>query len=246
MKRATLRPLDDVAMPADGVAGAHINALCARIPTTLRSEVRRFCDRIDLEPGRRLFGAEEPRQYLYLPHSGAIGLIACLPSGQALQIALVDRHGIAGLPPLGRNPSMPCDALVQLPGAATRMRIEALNRLRPDPTFGAGLYAYLYSLSAEAMQSALCTSFHAVEQRCARWLLMLSDIGGNEFFLTQDHLSTMLGVRRPSVTMGALALQQRGAISYRYGRMVIRDRSALEQSACTCYRTIRDLRSDPL
>jgi hypothetical protein len=246
MKLATLKPLDDVAVPGAGVAPPHTNALFARIPTTLRSEIRGFCDCIDLEPGQRLFGGEQPSPFLYLPHSGAIGVICSLPTGQALQTALVDRRGIAGLPPPGRNRVKPCEGIVQLPGVATRVRIDAFDRLWRDPAFGTALYAYLYSLTLETMQSALCGAFHSVEHRCARWLLMLSDIGGNEFFITQDHLSTMLGVRRPSVTMGALALQQRGAISYRYGRMVIRDRSALEQSACTCYRTIRDLRSDPL
>jgi CRP-like cAMP-binding protein len=246
MALANPKPADDFAVPAAGSGCATGNLLIARLSPAVWSDVRSLCDRVDLEPGQRLFGADQRSPQLYFPDSGAIGLIACLPDGHGLQIALVDRHGAAGLPALAGHLTMPFDAIVQLPGTATRMRAEAFDHLRRDAGGHALLCTYLYSLAVESIHSALCNAFHTVEQRCARWLLMLSDLGGDEFFITQEHLSTMLGVRRPSVTMGALALQQQGAIRYRYGRMAIDNRAALEQSACECYHIVRDLRSRPV
>jgi hypothetical protein len=38
------------------------------------------------------------------------------------------------------------------------------------------------------------------------------------------------------VTNAARSLQDRGLIHYTRGRMVIRDREALQQVACSCYR----------
>ncbi len=51
----------------------------------------------------------------------------------------------------------------------------------------------------------------------------------------------MLGVRRTTVTIVARILQSAGMIRYRRGQIQIVDRAALEQSACECYGSIRQL-----
>jgi hypothetical protein len=48
----------------------------------------------------------------------------------------------------------------------------------------------------------------------------------------------MLGVRRSGVTVAANILQKAGMISYSRGRIHIRDRQALEATACECYRLV--------
>ena len=60
---------------------------------------------------------------------------------------------------------------------------------------------------------------------------MLSD----QIPLTQEQLATMLGVRRPTVTIAAGSLQDAGLISYRYGRVTIIDRDGLRRTACDCH-----------
>jgi hypothetical protein len=46
---------------------------------------------------------------------------------------------------------------------------------------------------------------HDLNQRLARWLLLVHDrVPGDELELTQEFLSQMLGVRRPSVSLAAL------------------------------------------
>jgi len=61
----------------------------------------------------------------------------------------------------------------------------------------------------------------------------------NEFKLTHEFLSLMLGARRPSVTLVALQLQRAGLIEYRHGRVTILDRKGLEAASCECYRLIK-------
>jgi CRP-like cAMP-binding protein len=245
MKLALVKPIDDT--PAAGASQEDFesNALLAQMPGPAQLDVRPFCDRIALVPGERLFRVEDSPRYLYFPLSGAIDLVGTLPSGQALAMALVDPHGVAGLPPLGNAPPLPLEAIVQLPGSAMRMRLDVFTRLRHDLTVANIFYSYLYTLTNEMIQGTLCNTFHAVEQRCARWLLALCDIAGPAFFITHEQLSTMLGVRRPSVTVEAVALKQRGAIAYQRGRMTIQNRAALEASACSCYQTLRDYQSRP-
>ncbi len=48
----------------------------------------------------------------------------------------------------------------------------------------------------------------------------------------------MLGVRRATVTEGMRVLHGAGAVEYVRGRVVVRDRAALEAAACECYAVI--------
>jgi Mn-dependent DtxR family transcriptional regulator len=61
----------------------------------------------------------------------------------------------------------------------------------------------------------------------------------DEFRLTQDFLSHMLGVRRVGVTEAAGALQRRKLIEYSRGVIGILDGRGLEAAACSCYRIVR-------
>ena len=45
----------------------------------------------------------------------------------------------------------------------------------------------------------------------------------------------MLGVRRSAVTIAAVALQDRGVISYTRGRIHVLSRRGLEAASCECY-----------
>jgi len=76
----------------------------------------------------------------------------------------------------------------------------------------------------------------------ARWLLMVRDrIESDTFFITQEFLAVMLGSRRTTVTAAAGELQRRGLIHYSRGRIHVSDPEGLEQVACECYPTIREL-----
>jgi CRP-like cAMP-binding protein len=102
------------------------------------------------------------------------------------------------------------------------------------------LRRFAHSLMSQISQSAVCFRFHSVEQRLARWLLMTSDrIGSNNFLLTQDFLSNMLGVRREAVNKSAVELHSRGLINYSRGQIIITDRRKLRQAACKCYELIK-------
>jgi CRP-like cAMP-binding protein len=89
---------------------------------------------------------------------------------------------------------------------------------------------------------AACNRLHEAEQRLARWLMMVRDrVGSDTFFLTQEFLANMLGARRTTVTVAAGELQRNGMIEYSRGRIHIVDPKRLQQAACECYPTIRDL-----
>jgi CRP-like cAMP-binding protein len=100
---------------------------------------------------------------------------------------------------------------------------------------------YTQALMSQLSQTVACNRLHSVEERFCRWLLMCHDrVGTDEFFLTQELLSQMLGVRRASVSVVAAILQKAGFIRYSRGRIQIRDRQGLEAASCECYRVVKE------
>ena len=99
---------------------------------------------------------------------------------------------------------------------------------------------YAHALLVQLMQSAACNALHGVDERTCKWLLMTHDrVIGDEFRLTQEFLSLMLGVRRSSVTLVAHQLQRAGMIDYHSGYVTILDREGLEEASCECYAAVR-------
>jgi hypothetical protein len=56
--------------------------------------------------------------------------------------------------------------------------------------------------------------------------------------VTQEAIAHALGIRRTTVAVIAQQFQARGAISYRRGKIEIRDRDAVHAALCGCYHTL--------
>ena len=99
---------------------------------------------------------------------------------------------------------------------------------------------FAQAIQIQHMQSVACNSFHTVEERCARWLLMTHDrVEGDEFRLTHEFLSYMLGVRRPTVSLVLGTLDKAGVIGIGMKKITILNRKGLEAASCECYEVVR-------
>jgi Mn-dependent DtxR family transcriptional regulator len=89
-------------------------------------------------------------------------------------------------------------------------------------------------------QSGVCSQFHSVDARFARWLLMTQDrVGSHKLGATQESIARLLGVRRSSVTAAASGLHKQNVIAYSRGRIEILDQGRLSQASCSCYGIIK-------
>ena len=220
------------------------NSMLAALP---RTQYRRLL--IGLEPVTLVFGAVlyEPGErirHVYFPNDSLISLLTLVEGHLALEVGMVGREGMIGVPlSLGMNIS-PVRALVQ--GAGTAMRMKAARfckEIRRSPQLRHEVNRYTGALMAQITQTAACNRFHVVEARLARWLLMTRDrVRSDEFRLTHAFLGHMLGVRRVGVTKAARTLQSRKLISYSRGKIKVLNRRGLEAASCSCYELIKDMR----
>jgi CRP-like cAMP-binding protein len=219
------------------------NSLLAGPP---RMEVQRLA--AGLEPvmltfGEVLYEPGEPIRYVYFPNKSLVSLLTLVDGRLALEIGMVGHEGMVGTGlALGVGVS-PVRALVQGTGAAMRMTsARFLKELRQSLQLQRALYRYTHTLMAQIAQTAACNRFHVMHERLARWLLMTRDrVQSNDFRLTQEFLSHILGVRREGVTKAAGQLQKRKLIEYSRGNISIIDQRGLEAASCSCYQIVKNI-----
>jgi len=220
---------------------AAVNRLLATLP---KNEYKRLLPKlktVNLTLGEELYEQGEAIKHVYFPNDSIISLISELSATAWLEVGMVGNEGMAGLPVFMGVGSSSTRALVQGSGTAMRMssaavrteanRLGSLHRL---------LHRYSHSLLTQVAQSSACNRFHLVNSRLARWLLMTNDrLGLEQFPLTQEFLSSMLGVRREGVSKAAGALQAAKLIRYSRGMITLLDRRGLEAKSCGCYTIIK-------
>lgn len=229
-------------MPTTERAAPAVNRLLAALPKKEYQRLLPELEQVPLTFGDILYEPGDNIKHVYFPNDGIISLLSRVESRKLLEVGIVGNEGVAGLPVLlGVSVSLN-RGLVQSAGTAMRMKTAALRReFKQDGALQRLLHRYLHSLLTQISQSAVCNRFHTVETRLARWLLMTHDrVGSDEFRLTQEFLSNMLGVRREAVSKADGILQKRGFVNYTRGHITILDRAGLEAAACQCYRVIKD------
>jgi CRP-like cAMP-binding protein len=218
------------------------NWLLAALPKKDYRQLRDELEPVTLVFGDILFEPGENIRHVYFPENSIVSLLSAVDEREHIEVGIVGNEGMAGLPVFMGVSKSRHRGLVQGEGGALRMKAAVLRREAGN----AGplqklLHRYTHSLLTQISQSAACNRFHPVNTRLARWLLMTHDrITGDEFRLTQEFLSQMLGVRREGVTLAAGVLQKQKLISYSRGQIRVLDRAGLEAAACKCYRVMKD------
>src|ERR1044071_719056 len=229
-------------MPTRKRDGPVKNRLLAALPKKEYQHLLPELEEVTLTFGDILFEPSESIRHVFFPNDSIISLLSAVEDRAMLEVGIVGNEGMAGLAVfMGVNKSRN-RALVQ--GAGTAMRMKATT-LRREVNNGSALHnllhRYTHSLLTQISQSAACNRFHVVNARLARWLLMTHDrVAGDEFRLTQEFISFMLGVRREQVTLAASSLQKQELISYSRGEIKILNRAGLEAASCTCDRIVKE------
>lgn len=216
------------------------NTLLAGLPMTEYERLRTQMQAVTLGSGQILNGARKHSRFAYFPLSGLICISVPAGAGEMVNVGLVGNEGMTGLTISLGDGRTPLRERVQVPGMALRLRAAELNAESGNTPLASVLRRYTQAFMAMLAQGVACSHTHRIEQRCARWLLMLDDrLGPGDFPVTHQALAQMLSVRRASVSEVAEKCQDRGLIRYSRGLMAVTDRTGLEKLCCECYRTVR-------
>ncbi len=213
------------------------NRILAALPKQVYQTLLPKMRLVGLSQGETLYDTGQAIQFIYLPNDSVISLVQMTRDGISVEVGLVGMEGMVGIPIILGATASPYRAVVLVPGVSMIMEASVLRDQfnRPGPLQNL-LHRYTHGLMMQLSCTVVCNRTHKIEERLARWLLMVRDRQhSDEFRLTHESIAEMLGVRRASVTQAAGTLQKAGLIRYNHGKITILDRKGLEEAACECY-----------
>jgi CRP-like cAMP-binding protein len=218
------------------------NLLLATMPDAERRRLLAVCEPVDLRYGAVLCRQRTRIRHVYFPTGSVISLLSQVDGRPGLEVGLVGAEGAVGVALALGVSTAPVSLVVQ--GSGSALRIEAARfgaELNASAALRDAISRYLYVFISQLAAMVPCARFHMVEARLARWLLMTRDrAASDDFYLTQEFIAYMLGVRRVGVTRAARVLRARRLVSYSRGYINILDVRGLEAASCSCYAAGRD------
>jgi CRP-like cAMP-binding protein len=210
------------------------NLLLAALPGHRR--LASLTERLEIPIAKTIYEIGSPITHYYFPVRGVFSLVKDMRDG-VVEVGTVGPEGMVGIPALLGVGITSTRVLTQSEVVTDRIAVADLDAaFESSPGTRHILLRYVLAFHEEVAQSVVCNRLHTLEERCARWLLMMNDRTGDEtMHVKQRFLSYMLGVHRPAVSIAAGALQRAGFIRYSRGSIRIVDRAGLEDAACECY-----------
>ena len=216
------------------------NNLLSALPNSVFQRLSPYLEEVSLVQGQVLYQPGEIIKTVFFPHQASISLILSLSDQSTTEVAVIGNEGIVGLSAVLSGKSTNTHSIVQISGKATKLDSKILiDEFDRGEELQKLLLLYTQAQLNQIAQIAACQSHHVIEQRLARWLLLVRYCTKQDTLpLTQKLISTMLGVRRASITEAAISLQQSEIITYSRGQIAIVNPQKLEAVACECYSKI--------
>jgi CRP-like cAMP-binding protein len=229
-------------MSAQAESHRYANEVLSRLPAQELALLEESLEFLPLPRRALLYDAGKPIEYVHFVETGIASILSVLADGSGVETATIGREGMIGSAIFHGVDRTAEQAMMQVPGTGYRLKSGTFRRLLPRlPGLNALLHRYSVYLFTFTAQNSGCNRRHSIEQRLSRWLLIVQDrMAADEFELTHDFMSQMLGVRRASVTDALSELERRNLIRTRRGFVTIADRGGMESIACECYGVIRD------
>ncbi|HEX8173266.1 MAG TPA: Crp/Fnr family transcriptional regulator [Thermoanaerobaculia bacterium] len=183
--------------------------------------------------------ADETPDSVFFPHPGAmVSIVRTTENGSTVEAGVIGLEGMFTVQTLLSAPaSSGSDAMVQIEGRFARVEYAGIReQFRVNEPFRDHLLQFAGVFLDQLTQNLVCNRLHQIEQRLAKWLLMVRDrVETDRLSLTHEFLAHMLGVHRPGVSIAVGALELDGVIQHGRNSITIRDREGLVARACECY-----------
>ncbi len=213
------------------------NRLLQALPPADLEPLLPHFERVEVRKGDVLWTVGQPLAFAYFPEGGLSSNLAVTGDGRRVEVGCFGREGMVSTATVLGSDRAAHELLVQVGGPWLRIGAETLrNAMHDSPALHDLMLRYAHFLMMTLSQTALSNGAQTIEERLARWILMVHDrIEGDELPLTHEFLSLMLATRRPSVTLATQVIEGYGAIRAKRGLIVVRDRAMLRDLAGQCY-----------
>jgi len=217
------------------------NHLLNSLQPSAFERVAKRLTRVHLRPKEVVYKPDEPIDHVYFPETAILCLMTIMSNGDTIEAATVGREGASWISASVGAPSMPCETVVVIEGAALRLPIADLDReIKENEHFRQVLREYSHALLIASMRTSACNGLHGLQERCARWILMTLDrVDADRFAVTKEFLAQLLGTNRPTVSVMVSVLEKAGIVNVEGRWVTLADRDRLKDAACECYDVIR-------
>ncbi|MER8434929.1 Crp/Fnr family transcriptional regulator [Mesorhizobium caraganae] len=184
---------------------------------------------VELEIKTRLEVAHRPIEHVYFPEVGIASVVATLTGGRQSEVGIIGHDGMTGVAVILGQDSSPNETYIQVASNGWSLPVGNLrSAIAKSLSLRESLLRYAHAFLVQSSRSALVNGHSKIEERLARWLLMVQDrADGNKIYLTHEFLATMLGARRPGVTIALQMLEYRGLVLAKRGEITIVDRAGM-------------------
>ena len=181
------------------------NRLLLALPSRDLGRIMPELEQIRCQRQQVLLDADSSLDRVFFPDSGVVSVVAVYADGSIIEMATIGREGCTGVQAAFGAKSSSVRYFVQIPGSATKMSRTAFTRAMGSMrSFRSLVYAHVQAFLDQVLVSVACNGAHSVEERLARWLLMMRDRSDDDTLpITQNLLGEMLGVQRPTITNAA-------------------------------------------
>ena len=225
-------------MVAPTLAQADVrNRLLSYIPREEFDRIAPYLVELKLDRDHVLTLPNIPIELIYFIEKGMVSVVAEKADGRSIEVGVYGRDGVSGTSILLGSDRTPHHHYMQIGGSGFCLEVgEFKTVVAQCPAFHEILMRFIHVFMTQTAQSALVNGSSIIEERLARWVLMCRDrLDSNEFPITHDFLSMMLGVRRSSVTDAIHLLEGAQLIKATRGNIQIIDRDRLERAAGASY-----------
>ena len=218
------------------------NRILSALPRAEYRRLRPSLEQVGLDENEVVYSPGDGMRYIYFPEDAVVSHVLDVDGRRTVEVAMEGNEAAVGFATfLGGTHS--CNfSIVRDAGTAMRLEVGVLNgSAKRGDRLQVLLNRYVHAFVAQLAQASVCSRFHNIDQRLARWLLMSRDrVSSPELRATQESIAHMLGVRRSSVTIAARDLHKHKVIDYSRGRIEILDQRRLRAASCSCYGIIKD------
>ncbi|GAC1403007.1 MAG: hypothetical protein NVSMB56_18000 [Pyrinomonadaceae bacterium] len=217
------------------------NLLLAALPTEEIEHLLPHVEIVALDVNSILCQPDDAIRYVYFPLNAIISLLAITEDGASVEVGMVGREGMLGVPVvLGFN-RMPSWAMTTIAGDVIKIRAGVLRReMQRSDMLRDVLLDYTRTLITQISQNAVCNRRHSIDDRLCTWLLMIQDrVGKRTLTLTQELIASRLGTRRAGISTSVKTLSDDKIVRPSRGKLRVMEREQLEDAACECYQIIK-------